>query len=173
MAQRRAVAATVVIAILASSAATRAQSFAGGTITLGDVDPPPNDAAEPPPPPPLCVCPRCLPPPPDAPSEDELEAVLVGGVSAAALGYLVSNVMVAQQTHRTPTVDSIPVFGAVWSVAHNSAADRSTPLLLFTAGVQAIGILVTIAAATELHDLRNLELAASPTGAGVTYTWRY
>jgi hypothetical protein len=108
-------------------------------------------------------------------SEDELEAVLIGGASAAALGYLVSSVLVATQPHRTPVVDSIPVFGAVWSVAHNETSDRTTPLLLFSAGVQAIGILVTVASATELHDLRKLglDIGVCSSGAGASFTWRY
>jgi hypothetical protein len=197
MAQFRAAASTVVVAILSCSAAARAQSFAAGSVGIGDVDPP-LDAELAPPPPPVCLsppattpcmhcqgsqcaqcqpamCPHCLPLVPKEASEDELEAVLIGGVSAAALGYLVANVLVAQQPHRTPTVDGIPVFGAVWSVAHNEAMDRTTPILLFSAGVQAIGLLVTVASATELHDLRRLGLdfSASASGAGMTYTWRY
>ncbi len=199
MAQFRAVASTVVVAILSCGAAAHAQSFATGSVGIGDADPP-LDAELPPPardqgcrPPATtpcthcqgtqcgscqpAMCPHCLPliPQQSEVSEDELEAVLIGGVSAAALGYLVANVLVAQQPHRTPTVDGIPIFGAVWSVAHNEAMDRTTPLLLFSAGVQAIGLLVTVASATELHDLRKLGLdfSASSTGAGMTYTWRY
>ena len=197
MAQFRAVASTVVVAILSCSAAARAQSFGGGSVVLGDVDPPSDDELPPATETPVCPppatapctgcqeaqcghcapasCPLCQLPPPSEVSEDELEAVLIGGVSAAALGYLVANVLVAQQPNRTATVDGLPVFGAVWSVAHNAAMDRTTPLLLFSAGVQAIGVLVTVAAATELHDLRklNLDFSASSSGAGVTYTLRY
>ena len=108
-------------------------------------------------------------------SESELEGVLIGGVSAAALGYLVANVLVATQPHRNAVLDGLPVFGAVWSVAHNEASDQATPLLLFSAGVQAIGLLVTVAAATELHDLRRLgiEVGACSSGGTVSFTWRY
>jgi hypothetical protein len=198
MAQFRAVASTVVCAILSCGATAHAQSFASGSIGIADADPP-LDAELPPPgaearcaPPATASCTHCqasqcthcqtaapcghcLPFLPNEVSEEELEAVLIGGVSAAALGYLVANVLVAQQPHRTPTIDAIPIFGAVWSVAHNEAADRTTPMLLFSAGVQAIGLLVTVAAATELHDLRKLGLdfSASPQGAGMSFTWRY
>ncbi|HEY2746098.1 MAG TPA: hypothetical protein VGL86_15790 [Polyangia bacterium] len=190
MARWRAVASTVVVAILSYGGAARAQSFACGSVGLADADPPLDAELIPPaqpsccPPPATTPCTHCQPSqcahcrlliaPPDV-TEDELEAVLIGGVSAAALGYLVANVIISQQPHRTPTIDGIPVFGAIWSVAHNQAMDRTTPLLLFSAGVQAIGLLVTVAAATELHDLRRLGLdfSASAQGAGVTYTWRY
>jgi hypothetical protein len=186
-------AATVVSAILSCSAVAHAQSFGPGSIAIADADPPldeePADTSPPTPPPtaspsmPHCTCtptmcvPGCDLPPLVNPEvgEDELEAVLIGGASAAALGYLVSNVLVAMQPHRTAVVDGIPVFGAIWSVAHNDAGDRTTPLLLFSAGVQAIGILVTVAAATELHDLRrlNLDISASATGGSMSVGWRF
>lgn len=197
MRQVKRAAATVVSAILSCSAIAHAQSFGPGSIAIADADPPldeelPADTTPPPPPllPPTaspsmphCTCtpamcmPGCDMPPLVNPEvgEDELEAVLIGGASAAALGYLVSNVLVAMQPNRTAVVDGIPVFGSIWSVAHNDAGDRTTPLLLFSAGVQAIGILVTVAAATELHDLRrlNLDINACATGAGMSVGWRF
>lgn len=191
MARIRRAAATVVSAILSCSAVAHGQTFAAGAVGISDADPP-LDAELPPPPPsaaspaPMhcnCTPSYCAPgcdammPPLINPevSEDELEAVLIGGASAAALGYLVANVLVATQVHRTAVVDGIPVFGAIWSVAHNDAGDRTTPLLLFSAGVQAIGILVTVAAATELHDLRrlNLDISACATGGSMSVSWRF
>lgn len=184
MAQNRAAAAMVVSALLSGSAVAHGQSFVSGSAGVSDVDPPieadltPNvqSAGLPPCPctPTMCA-PSCMPLIAPEVSEDELEAVLIGGASAAALGYLVSNVIVSTQPHRTPVVDAIPIFGAVWSVAHNETADRTTPMLLFSAGIQAIGLLVTVASATELHDLRKLgiDLGVSANGAGASLTWHY
>jgi hypothetical protein len=181
MTQLRVAAATVVSAILSCGVTAHAQTFACGSVGLGDADPPLDAELLPTAdgahctPPANTPCTHCLPFVATEVSEDELEAVLVGGAAAAALGYLAANILVAMQPHRTGMVDGIPVFGAVWSVAHNEANDRTTPLLLFSAGVQAIGILVTVAAATELHDLRklNIDLSACATGAGATITWHY
>ena len=181
MMQLRVAAATVVSAILSCGVTAHAQSFACGSVGLGDADPPIDAELLPKPdeahcaPPATTPCTHCLPFVATEASEDELEAVLIGGASAAALGYLAANILVSMQPHRTGMVDGIPVFGAVWSVAHNEASDRTTPLLLFSAGVQAIGILVTVAAATELHDLRrlNIDLSACANGAGATVGWRF
>ena len=173
MARVTAAAATVVSAILSCGAVAHAQSFACGNVGVADADPPLDAELAPP------GAPRgsCVPLIPSEVSESELEGVLIGGASAAALGYVVANVLVATQPHRTQLLDGIPVFGAVWSVAHNEASDRTTPLLLFSAGVQAIGLLVTIAAATELHDLRRLGIevggGACSNGGAVSFTWRY
>lgn len=171
MTQRRVAAATVVSAFLSCSTLAHAQSFACGSVGIADVDPPLDAELVPPGAPPG----SCVPLVPSETTERELEAVLISGVTAAALGYLVSNVLVNTQPHRNLVIDNIPIFGAIWSVSHNSADDRSTPLLLFSAGVQAIGLLVTVASATELHDLRRigLEVSACSSGGGVSLSWHY
>src|SRR5271155_316111 len=107
MAQFRAVASTVMGAILSCGAVAHGQSFATGTIGISDADPPLDAELLPPVDQPRCAppvsgacthcrpaqctrcqpaatCPHCLPAfLPNEVSEDELEAVLIGGVSAA------------------------------------------------------------------------------------------
>ena len=130
-----------------------------------------------------CTCPGCcqlVAPPPDAPdpesgpSEHELHAVMAGGATAAVAAYVVGVFAARGQNHQNAAIDNIPIAGAVASAARNAPDDHNTPLLLFSAGVQAMGLLVIAAAATDLAALRRLsvDVGAGPGGCGVRLTWR-
>jgi hypothetical protein len=131
-----------------------------------------------------CTCSGCcqplVPPPPDerepetGPSEHELHAVMAGGATAAIAAYVLGVFAARAQNHTNAAIDNIPIAGAVASAARNAPDDHNTPLLLFSAGVQAMGVLVIAAAATDLAALRRLsvEVGAGPGGCGVRLTWR-
>ena len=130
-----------------------------------------------------CACQGCcqaLAPPSDVrdrvegPSEAELRAVLAGGATAAVAAYVVGFFVARDQPHPNATVDAIPIAGAVASAARNAPDARNTPLLLFSAGVQTMGLLVIAAAVTDLAALRRLpvDVDAGPGGCGVRLTWR-
>jgi len=129
-----------------------------------------------------CTCPGCcqlVPPPPNqldpanGPSRRELNAVMAGGATAAIGAYVAGIFAARAQNHQNIAIDSIPIAGAVASAARNAPDDR-TPLLLFSAGVQAMGLLVIAAAATDLAALRRLsvDVGAGPNGCDVRLTWR-
>jgi hypothetical protein len=130
-----------------------------------------------------CACSGCcqlLPPPPDerdpetGPSEHELHAVMAGGATAAVAAFVLGVFAARAQNHTNAAIDNIPIAGAVASAARNAPDDHNTPLLLFSAGVQAMGLLVIAAAATDLAALRRLsvDVGAGPGGCGVRLTWR-
>ncbi|MCA1664771.1 MAG: hypothetical protein LC659_10955 [Myxococcales bacterium] len=128
----------------------------------------------------VCACPGCCQPPADegnfesGPSEHELHAVMAGGATAAVAAYVLGVFAARAQTHESAAVDGIPIAGAVASAARNAPDDRNTPLLLFSAGVQAMGLLVIAAAATDLAALHrwSVDVGAGPGGCGVRLTWR-
>ncbi|MCU1279301.1 MAG: hypothetical protein JWM53_2847 [bacterium] len=165
-----AAAALMVAAILSCSATARGQpALIGMQDDLQDAVP---DAE--PPPPSCCCCCRFVPKPGE-PTETELTAVIVAGATGAALSQFLALVFIANQPHSLPAVDTIPVIGTIFAAQRNVLDARTMPLLLFSAGVQAIGILVAGVAGAELAAQRRLlvDLAASPAGAGVGITWRY
>ncbi|MDB4970256.1 MAG: hypothetical protein JWN44_5945 [Myxococcales bacterium] len=173
-------AAALMVAVMLSSGATARGQPVAGVAGLGmvDVDPVPVEPAlasesddQPRPPPRGCCCCGFLPP---APSEHELTGMLAAGVSAAGVAYLFATVYTLTQPH-AQSVDLLPVVGAIASAARSPLYDRSPPLLLFSAGVQAVGILVAVAVGAELASRRRLmiDVGASPCGAGVSVTWRH
>src|ERR1700744_1884064 len=105
MMQLRVAAATVVSAILSCGVTTHAKSFACGSVGLGAADPPidaellpkPDEAHCPPPA--TSPCTHCLPFVATEASEDELEAVLIGGASAGGVAYLGPNILVLSNHH--------------------------------------------------------------------------
>ncbi|MGZ3428345.1 MAG: hypothetical protein ACXVCV_16950, partial [Polyangia bacterium] len=94
---------------------------------------------------------------------------------AATISYLFAAILISQQPHSVPTVDAIPVVGTIVAAQRYVLDPSATPLLLFSAGVQAIGILVAGVGAAELAARRRLmlDVGASATGAGVGVTWRF
>lgn len=131
-----------------------------------------------------CACPSCcqrlVPTPSDirdvegGPSETELKAVMAGGATAAIGAYVAGFFAARAQHHQNAAIDAIPIAGAVASAARNAPDDHNTPLLLFSAGLQAMGLLVIAASATDLAALRRLavDVEAGPGGCGVRLTWR-
>ncbi|MCU1276541.1 MAG: hypothetical protein JWM53_87 [bacterium] len=171
----RASAGLIVATILWCGSTARGQPAAIG---VQDADPEPIPAAEPllapPPPPPTsscCCCPHLV----LDPTEREAIALIAAGAAAAAVGYLFSTVYLFSQPHSQQAVDAIPIAGGIIAAARGRADDRDTPLLLFAAGVQAIGTLLAATAGAELAAQRRLsvEVGASPCGGGVAVTWRY
>ncbi|HEX8950983.1 MAG TPA: hypothetical protein VF945_04010 [Polyangia bacterium] len=136
-----------------------------------------------------CSCCNCdaidltLPPspPPRAPpsipgpSEAELEGALAGGVTALAASYVLGVLVAWHEPHTNAVVDRLPVVGPVAAAARNASDDENVPLLLFSAGVQAMSVMLIAAAATDLSALRHMQLAfgAGPDGCGVTLTGRF
>lgn len=109
------------------------------------------------------------------PSQDELEALLAAGAGTAVASYILGIMVARTEPHQIAAVDDLPVVGAVASAARNTFADRNTSLLVFSAGLQAMGLLVVAAAATDLAALRrlSLEINAGPNGCGASVTWRF
>ena len=101
--------------------------------------------------------------------------MIAAGEPAATVASLIAAVSMNSEPHRGLPVEGLPVVGAIVAAARNPADDRTTPLLLFSAGVQAIGILVAGVTVAELAERRHLllDVGASPSGAGVSVTWRY
>ncbi len=114
-------------------------------------------------------------PPLETPRRAELDAVLASGAAATVVSSVAAVLLARNQPHSIPAVDDIPVAGAVAAAARNTTDQRDTPLLLFTAGVQAMGLLVIAAAATDLAELRRLQLdlEAGPGGCGAAVTLRF
>jgi hypothetical protein len=108
------------------------------------------------------------------PSQAELKGVLAGGATAAIASYVVGVLVARTQTHPMAAIDDIPIAGAVASAARNAPDDRNTPLLLFSASVQAMGLLVIAAAAADLSALRrfSVDVGVGPNGCGASLTWR-
>ncbi len=105
-------------------------------------------------------------------TDRELTGVIAGGAAAAIVSYLFATLYATAQPHSLPTVEGIPIAGAIVAAARNPVDDRNAPLLLFSAGVQAIGVLVAAVAGADRAELRrlNIEVGACPGGFGVS--WR-
>jgi hypothetical protein len=154
----RATAAMVLAAIFSYGAVARGQTSSCDGIGIIDADQPLRSE-----------CPSMV-----VSSDEELRGAIIGGAVTAGVAYLFASALAALQPQRSPYVDSIPVFGAIWSAAHNEPSDR-TQLLIFSAGLQAAGLLITLVTAAELHAPERLrfEVGACATGAGAAVTWRY
>jgi hypothetical protein len=112
---------------------------------------------------------------PGEPTDTELTAVIVAGATAATISYLFAAVLISQQPHSVATVDNIPVIGTIIAAQRYVADPSATPLLLFSAGVQAIGILIAGVGGAELaaHHRLQVDVGASASGAGAGITWRF
>lgn len=106
------------------------------------------------------------------PSREDLEGLLAGGAGVAIASYFLGTQLARSQDHSLPVVDNIPIVGAVASAARNSGG-RDTPLLLFSAGVQAMGLLIVAATASDLAELKRLSIEVGPNGCGASFTWRF
>jgi hypothetical protein len=129
------------------------------------------DLSPPPPPTPPGVEPELVP----GPSEGELEGALAGGITALAASYVLGVLVAWHEPHTNVVVDRIPIVGPVASAARNSADDQNVPLLLFSAGVQAMSAMVIAAAATDLTTLRRIQVSvgAGPDGCGMTLSGHF
>jgi hypothetical protein len=152
-------AALMVAGILSYSATARGQPASFG---VQDADPPPS------------CCFGCAARP-EEPTEAELTGIIVAGATGAAVSQLLALVFIHDQPHNVPAVDTIPVIGTIVAAQRSPVDARTTPLLLFSAGVQAISILLAGIAGAELAARHRLlvDVTASPTGAGVGVTWRH
>jgi hypothetical protein len=124
-----------------------------------------------PPAPPACCC-RLAP---GDPEEVELTAVIAASATVVAVSHLLAIAFIANQHHGLSAIDPIPVIGTIIAAQRNALDDRTVPLLLFSAGVQAIGILVVGMASAELAQRHRLlvDAFASSSGAGISIGWRY
>jgi hypothetical protein len=161
---------TVAAAMVAAAIWSYHSTARGQPAIIGVQDVDPSFAAAAPPPPRPCCC-RFVP---SDPEESELTAVIVAGATAVAVSHLLATAFIVNQ-HGASPIDPIPVIGTVIAAQRSAADDRTVPLLLFSAGVQAIGILVVGMASAELAQRHRLlvEAFASPSAAGVTIGWRY
>jgi len=100
-----------------------------------------------------------------SPAIEELQAVMASSVAVGLVSYVFATAFASTQPHYVWTTDSIPVAGAIISVARNGS--REAPLLLFSAATQAISILVAIVAGTEIaEERRRWEIGAGISGDG-------
>ena len=151
--------------------------------------PPPEMAppAELAPPPEIapCSCCNCGALPPDlssvdpalvnGPSEAELRGALAGGIAALAASYALGVLVAWREPHTNVVVDRLPIIGAVAAAARNVQDDENVPLLLFSAGVQAMSVMLIAAASSDLAALHRLQIAvgAGPGGCGLTIGGRF
>ncbi len=149
-----------------------------------DVQPQPQLPPLAQPPAPACTCCSCGAPnllPPlepelvNGPSQAELEGALAGGVTALAASYVLGVLVAWREPHTNAVVDRLPIIGPVASAARNAQDDENVPLLLFSAGVQAMSAMVIAAAATDLAALRRVQVSvgAGPDGCGMTLTTHF
>ena len=175
MARTAAATALMVATILSLGSTARGQPSGGVDVQDADEAPPPEQPrlAAPvlPALTPCCCCGMAS----IGPSEPELTAVIAGGSAAAIMAYVFAAVYANAQPHSVPAIEGIPVAGAIVAAVRNPADDRGTPLLLFSAGVQAIGILVAAVTGADLAERRrlNLEVAPCAGGGAIGVTWRY
>ena len=111
----------------------------------------------------------------NGPSQAELEGALAGGITALAASYVLGVAVAWHEQHPNAVVDRIPIIGPVYSAARNANDDQDVPLLLFSAGVQAMSVMLIAAAASDLAALHRIQVAigASPDGCGVSLTGRF
>jgi hypothetical protein len=115
------------------------------------------------------------PPPGYRPSDRELKVELAVGIGTAAVSYALASILVRAQPHSIPVVDNIPIVGAVASVARNRVDNRLTPVLLISAGLQAISMLMIVASSVDLAQRARfwVDVGCNSTGGNVELTWRY
>jgi hypothetical protein len=161
---------TVAAAMVATAIWSYHSTARGQPAIIGVQDADPPLAGSVPPAPQQCCC-RFVPVDPE---ESELTAVIVASATAVAVSHLLATAFIVNQRGLSP-IDPIPVVGTIIAAQRNSVDDRTVPLLLFSAGVQAIGILVVGMASAELAQRHRLlvEAFASPSSAGVSIGWRY
>lgn len=111
----------------------------------------------------------------NGPSQAELEGALAGGVTALAASYVLGVLVAWQEPHTNIVVDRLPIVGPVASAARNAEDDQNVPLLLFSAGVQAMSVMLIAAAASDLAVLRRAQIgvSAGPDGCGLTIGGRF
>ena len=111
----------------------------------------------------------------NGPSQAELEGALAGGVTALAASYVLGVLVAWHEPHTNIVVDRLPIVGPVASAARNAEDDENVPLLLFSAGVQAMSVMLIAAAASDLAVLRRAQIgvSAGPDGCGLTIGGRF
>ncbi len=111
----------------------------------------------------------------NGPSEAELEGALAGGVTALAASYVLGVLVAWHEPHTNVVVDRLPIVGPVASAARNAQDDENVPLLLFSAGVQAMSVMLIAAAASDLAALRRMQIgfSAGPDSCGLTIGGRF
>lgn len=129
-----------------------------------------------------CACggasaPRLLPTEPDpssGASPQELEALLASGAAVSITSYVLGTVLARDQVNRNVVLDGTPIVGALGSAVRNGSNQRDASLLAFFGAAQAMGLLVVVAAATDLAAQRNLviDVDAGPNGCSASLTWR-
>src|SRR5512135_467683 len=134
----------VVAGWVASPSIARAQACTCCDCQLHDLTlaPPPPNA-----PPPATLDPALDPALLDpsvvnGPSEAELHGALAGGITALAASYVLGVLVAWHEPHTNVVVDRIPIVGPVASAARNAQDDENVPLLLFSAGVQAMSVML-------------------------------
>lgn len=162
----------VVAAWMGSPSIARAQTCNCCDCQLHDLTlaPPPPDA----PPPaldPVLVDPTVV----NGPSEAELHGALAGGITALAASYVLGVLVAWHEPHTNVVVDRIPIVGPVAAAARNAQDDENVPLLLFSAGVQAMSVMLIAAASSDLVALHRMQIAvaAGPDGCGLTIGGRF
>ena len=162
----------VVAAWVASPSIARAQACTCCDCQLHDLTlAPPPDALPPPALDPGLVDPALV----NGPSEAELHGALAGGITALAASYVLGVLVAWHEPHTNVVVDRIPIVGPVASAARNAQDDENVPLLLFSAGVQAMSVMLIAAASSDLVALHRMRIAvaAGPDGCGLTITGRF
>ncbi len=109
------------------------------------------------------------------PSLRELEALLAGGVALTAASYVFGVITAERAPHSITAVDTIPIVGAVASAVRNANDPHVAPLLVLSAGAQAMGLVILAAAGSELAEKRHLliDVGAGPDGCHAGVTWRF
>ena len=157
---RVSVALGVVVACLFSPAIVRAQACTCCSCDKLDLTPPSEE------PDPVLL---------NGPSQAELEGALAGGITALAASYVLGVAVAWHEPHTNVVVDRIPILGPVAAAARNASDDEQVPLLLFSAGVQAMSVMLIAAAASDLSALHKMQIAVGggPGGCGLTLTGRF
>lgn len=163
----------VVAAWVVSPSIARAQACSCCDCEVHDLTlaPPPPDA-----PPPALVDPALVDPAVvSGPSEAELHGALAGGITALAASYVLGVLVAWHEPHTNVVVDRIPIVGPVAAAARNAQDDENVPLLLFSAGVQAMSVMLIAAASSDLVALHRMQIAvaAGPDGCGLTIGGRF
>ncbi|HEX6835711.1 MAG TPA: hypothetical protein VF334_04015, partial [Polyangia bacterium] len=89
--------------------------------------------------------------------------------------YVLGVLVAWHEPHTNVVVDRIPIVGPVAAAARNAQDDENVPLLLFSAGVQAMSVMLIAAASSDLVALHRMQIAvaAGPDSCGVTIGGRF
>jgi hypothetical protein len=111
--------------------------------------------------------------PPPSPDEKAALYTLTAGLSIFTVSYLVGTTYALSLPHPNRAFDLVPVIGAIGSADRNRDPATATHVLIFSAGTQAVGILLAVLSAVEYHralEERRLSFQLGPTPGGAAFS---